>query len=1303
MLKKILKLNRKAFTLVEILLAVGLTAIAAVSIGAIIMSTQNNTTKLFGETELHQQINEVKESVRNDILTTNAGIKFWVKDDNGAYIHTLVDKNNSSEKILALYNLDQEDYIMTGTYYKYDATNKELHKAEVEFDDGTVQKDSTKKNIVTVDQNIGTRIREFETKNEWTLIATDLSTFNIDLTKYQDQELVVFSMAVVNEGSKHPKEDTVYIRNDINVNEDLKIDEYHTVKLSKPSLENILFTYDGETHGPGEINYDEALSRYIIRSAESTLNAKDAGVYYVRYSLKNSVTSTWDDGSTSDIIVQWEIKPREVGLAWGETEWVYDGLQHKATCTPTNVVNGDDCGLKLVNDVIGPDVGTKICTATVNNKNYVVPSVYETELKIVGNFPTVDIEIANHTYNGQPQSMVKYNNLVGGTLRFYISKQSAEPTRDQMINSSCEATNAGDYYIWYQLLATDSNYVNSGVIYLGIAHMDRAPGAKVEIIKCEYNGKEQSGVNPIFAQVKDGIVNAVEAGTYEIVAIPDENHTWEDDCTTNEKTFVWTIEKADVELTAPKPLDLTFNGDFQALCEPGITSHGTMLYKLENGDWSEEIPLGFDAGDYKVYYRSSGDNNHNSTSEDAFIEVTIKRLNAASVVISNHVYDATTATGYRGENVTVTGVKASTSVGKYDISAVPKDNYSWSDTGTTERRYYSWYILKADVIITPPTPRELIYNGDPQTLVTAGTVELVSANYTDKYGEMLYKLEGDEEWSNSIPTATNAGTYNVYYYYPGNENHNESSKDAFVTVTIGRDAQATAIPVDKVYNGEVQCGVEGANVIWSGDDNGKEVGTYIAYATPDSNHTWPDGSVEAKEIIWTITRAAINAPYALDVTYNEELQIGVGGDFIILSGDYEAIDAGDYVAYAEPDENHMWLDGTIEAKEVLWTMKRAPGAYIDIIDRVYNEEEQCGFSDFKFLTDWSGDYTAINAGYYSFTVRPDDNHLWRDLKTDEQITFSWFIERAKGAYIVTEDKTYTGSEQNGFSEKQFVEFVSGNEKATNAGVYTFTAVPDSNHVWEDDSTTDEKEFSWTMNRAVGASVTTANRTYNGETQNGYSSYSNCTLSGDYAAKDAKNYSFYATPDSNHTWSDGSIERKPFTWTMGRSATAWASGNGSRYAYTGSYITGVSGAGVTWSGNTGGTGCSTYYAYATPDANHAWTDGTTGTVTLIWHIYEVGISCGDYVYASSGARTWAQAAGPRTNDIAQYGYRGEVAAGTGRYVIYFHNGSKVTSGTYSSAHAGSFAIGLGGSYCSNPGASNAWEYIGYWGRLGQWHK
>ena len=121
-----------------------------------------------------------------------------------------------------------------------------------------------------------------------------------------------------------------------------------------------------------------------------------------------------------------------------------------------------------------------------------------------------------------------------------------------------------------------------------------------------------------------------------------------------------TVTKAAIPasaITAPAANVLTYNGNKQALITAGsVTSGGTMQYSLtENGTYSQDIPVGTDAGTYTVWYRVIGDANHNDTAP-ASVAVSIgkKPLTITGVTAVSKPYDGTTNAGIT--SVTFDGV-----------------------------------------------------------------------------------------------------------------------------------------------------------------------------------------------------------------------------------------------------------------------------------------------------------------------------------------------------------------------------------------------------------------------------------------------------------------------------------------------------------------------------------------------------------------------------------------------------------------------------------------------------------------------
>lgn len=90
---------------------------------------------------------------------------------------------------------------------------------------------------------------------------------------------------------------------------------------------------------------------------------------------------------------------------------------------------------------------------------------------------------------------------------------------------------------------------------------------------------------------------------------------------------------------------------------------------------------------------------------------------------------------------------------------------------------------KKDPNYTAPTAIPgLTYNGREHILINAGHTE---------GGQMQYRLDGGT-YSTTLPTATNAGDYTVYYKVVGDATHNDTAEES-ITVTIGK-APLTGAP-----------------------------------------------------------------------------------------------------------------------------------------------------------------------------------------------------------------------------------------------------------------------------------------------------------------------------------------------------------------------------------------------------------------------------------------------------------------------------------------------------------------------------
>ena len=136
-------------------------------------------------------------------------------------------------------------------------------------------------------------------------------------------------------------------------------------------------------------------------------------------------------------------------------------------------------------------------------------------------------------------------------------------------------------------------------------------------------------------------------------------------------------------------------------------------------------------------------------------------------------------------------------IGKYSIYfTASKDGYSV--TSGDKKLTVNKATIPTDAI-TAPTAKTLTYNGQPQELVDPGSVDA-------QYGTMVYSLSrGASSFSTTIPTKTDAGTYDVYYKVIGEEGYKDTSPK-YVTVTIApmqiRDVNYVAL--SRPYTGSAE-------------------------------------------------------------------------------------------------------------------------------------------------------------------------------------------------------------------------------------------------------------------------------------------------------------------------------------------------------------------------------------------------------------------------------------------------------------------------------------------------------------------
>jgi len=101
-------------------------------------------------------------------------------------------------------------------------------------------------------------------------------------------------------------------------------------------------------------------------------------------------------------------------------------------------------------------------------------------------------------------------------------------------------------------------------------------------------------------------------------------------------------------------------------------------------------------------------------------------------------------------------------------------------------------VANAATVTFAPSPTSPVYNGSPQALVYAGYAS---------GGTMKYSLTSGGSYGENVPSATNAGSYTVYYIVEGDANHS-NAPEASIVVTIDKKSVTVTAPSLSVARGE---------------------------------------------------------------------------------------------------------------------------------------------------------------------------------------------------------------------------------------------------------------------------------------------------------------------------------------------------------------------------------------------------------------------------------------------------------------------------------------------------------------------
>ena len=464
-----------------------------------------------------------------------------------------------------------------------------------------------------------------------------------------------------------------------------------------------------------------------------------------------------------------------------------------------------------------------------------------------------------------------------------------------------------------------------------------------------------------------------------------------------------------------------------------------------------------------------------------------------------------------------------------------------------------------------PTCNTLTYNGNEQTLVSAGD------NYTISNG-----------------TGTNAGYYAVTLKLKDGYKWNDgSTNDKILNCSINRkNAVITANNQTIKYGSSIDNSKYSVSNLISGhrvnsvylDTNIDKVGTGVITPTKskivDTSGNDVTDNYDLNYISGTLTINCLNTavpPTVGDKRYNGSEQTGVsGGSNVELKGTLKATVIGNYNASAVPKANYCWNDGTTTKRDYVWSIK-SNTMYITLNNKEADYTGSAINIDTPVIKNSDGDIitgptltyayynggscsgTALsgapsNAGSYS--VRATANAFGEYARSDsncatlvinkvdstlnasipESITYG---RTATLTYTLNPTGNVNCSSSNAHVATCSVDTTNKKITITPVNVgntqITINGIPSNSNY--NSSSVSKYVVINCSNTATEPSVVSG-LIYNGSSQTGLKGGSNVNLS-TISAINAGNYTGKATPKTNYCWTDGTTTTKSYSWSIAK--------------------------------------------------------------------------------------------------------------------------------------------------------------------------
>ena len=316
--------------------------------------------------------------------------------------------------------------------------------------------------------------------------------------------------------------------------------------------------------------------------------------------------------------------------------------------------------------------------------------------------------------NGSDQTLITAGACsTGGVMYYYVSTSPSTPSWSSASDSGWSTSlptgkNAGNYYVWYYCLVSDTNNNTAGTNTNAVKALANSPkniarnpiASASPVTKLVYNGTTETNGNSQTG-IKGsnvswtGSTTGINAGEYTASATPLSNFAWSDG-TFAAKPITWSIARRGQTAPVLQGATATYPNTATATVKTDGTVEGGTATAPGTLTWTNRSRSTAGSQTATAYYAATDINFEESPVSGG---VTVK-VNARTVTITAPTFNSNTLT-YTGSAQTILNAGSCTTGGVmyyYKSTSSTKPSFStsnWTTTAPTQETnagtYYVWY------------------------------------------------------------------------------------------------------------------------------------------------------------------------------------------------------------------------------------------------------------------------------------------------------------------------------------------------------------------------------------------------------------------------------------------------------------------------------------------------------------------------------------------------------------------------------------------------------------------------------------